>query len=78
MGMLGQFDNPRFIAAIDAVGAAAKANGKAAGILLPKPDDCAWYLEKGYTFLASGSDGVLLNNAARNVLRTLRTASGQS
>jgi 4-hydroxy-2-oxoheptanedioate aldolase len=78
MGILGQFDNPRFVAAIDAVGAAAKQHGKAAGILLPKPDDCAWYLGKGYRFLASGSDGVLLNNAARNVLKTLRTAAGQS
>jgi 4-hydroxy-2-oxoheptanedioate aldolase len=77
MGMLGQFDNPRFVAAIDAVGAAARQHGKAAGILLPKPDDCAAYLAKGYRFLASGSDGVLLNNAARNVLKTLRAAAGQ-
>jgi 4-hydroxy-2-oxoheptanedioate aldolase len=77
MGILGDFGNPRFVAAIDAVGEAAHKHGKAAGILLPKPDDCAWYLERGYRFLASGNDGVLLNNAARNLLHTLRTTAGQ-
>jgi 2-keto-3-deoxy-L-rhamnonate aldolase RhmA len=47
-------------------------HGKATGILLPKPDDLSFYRARGFTFLASGSDGVLLNNAARALVAKLK------
>lgn len=65
MGILGQFDDERFQAAVRRVSEAARAHGKSAGILLPKPADFEHYWDVGYRFIASGSDGVLLNHAAR-------------
>lgn len=72
LGILGQFDDPRYIDAVDKTGEAGKRHGKATGILLPKPDDLEFYRERGFTFLASGSDGVLLNNAARALVTKLK------
>ncbi len=72
MGMLGDFTNPEFEAAIARTAEAAKANGKQCGILLPAPADLPKYLAAGYRFIASGSDAVLLNNAARALTQSLR------
>ncbi len=76
LGIFGQFDHPRFIDAIQRTAAAAAKHNKATGILLPKPDDFAHYHSLGYRFIASGSDGVLLSNAARNLVKTLQAARG--
>jgi 4-hydroxy-2-oxoheptanedioate aldolase len=73
MGMLGQFDHPDFVAAIDRTAKAAAAQGKHCGILLPTPGDFSKYCDKGYRFIASGSDAVLLNNAARNLVAGIRS-----
>jgi 4-hydroxy-2-oxoheptanedioate aldolase len=72
LGILGQFEHPRYIDAVDKTGQAGARRGKATGILLPKPDDLGFYRERGFTFLASGSDGVLLNNAARALVTKLK------
>ncbi|MCC7365871.1 MAG: 2-dehydro-3-deoxyglucarate aldolase [Dehalococcoidia bacterium] len=77
MGIFQQFGDPRYVSAVRAVAAAAKAHGKAPGILLPKPDDLPFYLSEGYTFIASGNDGVLLNNASRGLLQGLRRTLGK-
>jgi 4-hydroxy-2-oxoheptanedioate aldolase len=71
-GILGQFDHPDFTAAIERTAAAAKAHNRALGILLPKPADLEHYLALGFRFIASGSDAVLLNNAARGLVQSLR------
>jgi 4-hydroxy-2-oxoheptanedioate aldolase len=65
MGMLGNFEHPDFRAAIQHTAEAARSHGKLCGILLPSPNDFKKYYEAGYRFIASGSDAVLLNNAAR-------------
>ena len=65
MGMRGQFEEPAFKAALDTVAAAAKGAGKAAGILLAKPEQIADVVERGYTFIALGSDGGLVANGMR-------------
>jgi 4-hydroxy-2-oxoheptanedioate aldolase len=72
LGILGQFDHPRYVDAVDKTAAAGARHGKATGILLPKPDDLGFYRQRGFTFLASGSDGVLLNNAARALVTKLK------
>lgn len=71
-GILGQFDHPEFVQAIERTAEAAKAHGKALGILLPKPADLDHYRSLGFRFIASGSDAVLLNNAARALVQSLR------
>jgi 4-hydroxy-2-oxoheptanedioate aldolase len=72
LGILGQFDHPRYVDAVDKTAAAGARHGKATGILLPKPEDLGFYRQRGFTFLASGSDGVLLNNAARALVARLK------
>jgi len=72
LGILGQFDHPDFIAALKKTAAAAANNGKSLGILMPKPGDFDHYYDLGFRFLASGSDGAMLNTAARNLAQSLR------
>jgi 4-hydroxy-2-oxoheptanedioate aldolase len=72
MGILGQVDRPEFRAALETTAQAAARHGKQAGILLPRPDLYADYQALGYRFLACGSDAVLLANAARNLVASLR------
>ena len=72
MGAFGQFDRPEFVEAIRRTADAARNHGKHAGLLLPSPGDYARYYEIGYRFIASGSDAVLLNNAARALVNGIR------
>jgi 2-keto-3-deoxy-L-rhamnonate aldolase RhmA len=74
LGILGQFDNPLYTDAVERTANAGARHNKATGILLPKPDDLGFYRQRGFTFLASGSDGVLLNNAARALVAKLKGA----
>ena len=62
LGIRGEFDHPRFTAALDQVVAGAQAAGKAAGILLQRPDQVAATVKRGFTFIALGSDGGLVAN----------------
>ena len=62
LGIRGQFDHPRFAAALEAVVAGARAAGKAAGILLQHTDQVAATVERGFTFVAIGSDAGLVAN----------------
>ena len=55
-GHLGNANHPEVQAAIAAVFAAAKAHGKATGILAPVEADARRYMEMGATFVAVGSD----------------------
>jgi 2-keto-3-deoxy-L-rhamnonate aldolase RhmA len=72
MGMLGNFEHPDFVAAIQRTAAAASSHGKHCGILLPSPKEFKKYYDLGYRFVASGSDAVLLNNAARSLVEGIR------
>lgn len=57
MGIAQQFEHPRFRDAQVRVAEACRAAGKAAGLLLAKPEEIGPALAKGFTFLALGSDG---------------------
>jgi 4-hydroxy-2-oxoheptanedioate aldolase len=74
LGILGEFRHPTFVDAVERTSRAAAKFGKTAGILLPKPEDFAFFHEFGFRFLGSGSDGVLLNNAARSLVKTLHAS----
>ena len=62
LGVGGQFDHPEFLAALEQVVAGAKGAGKAAGILLQRPDQVAATIARGFSFIALGSDGGLVAN----------------
>ncbi len=65
LGIPGELDHPTFQNAIAKVGAAAKAHGKAAGVLVWKAEDAARYAELGYTVFSISSEGSLFERAAR-------------
>ena len=65
MGIMNQFDEPAFREALDKVAAAAKGAGKTAGILLARQEQIADVVDRGYTFIALGSDGGLVANGMR-------------
>jgi len=72
LGILGQFDHPDFNAALDRTAAAARRHGKATGILIPNAAIFDRFHGLGFRFIASGSDGAMVNNAARELATTLQ------
>ncbi len=75
MGIPGQFDSPRFLAALDAVVAAADTHGKATGILLQDPSAVEAHVRRGFRFIAVGSDSGYVTNGAARFAREARTAA---
>jgi 4-hydroxy-2-oxoheptanedioate aldolase len=75
LGIRGQLDHPAFDAAIRTVAGAARDHGKAAGIMLWKPEEAGRYAALGYTVFSLSTDGALLNGAIRGALQASRTAS---
>jgi len=71
MGILGSFEHPDFVSAVQRTAQAALSRGKHCVILLPSAGDFKRYFDLGYRFIASGSDAVLLNNAARSLVQSL-------
>ena len=72
MGIPEQFDHPDYLAAVDKLVAAAKRNGKAAGMMAGSE---AWgrdYLDKGFTAIAYGLDLTLLQAALKTGIAALR------
>lgn len=72
LGIRDQFDHPLFVNALQRVAAAARAAGKAAGILVHQAALVPKCRELGYTFVALGSDGGAVNAGLRQNLATLR------
>ena len=70
----GQTQSPVYLAALDRVLAAAKAHGKAAGLLVPDGAAAARLSAAGWQVLAIGSDTTLLANAVVAELRRARQA----
>ncbi len=68
LGVPGRFDDPAYLAALDAVVAACAAHGKSAGILLYDPAVIARHLELGFRFIGLGADGSFVANGARAML----------
>ncbi len=72
LGVPGDRTAPVFVAALDRVLRAARAAGKAAGLLVPDGASAARLVDAGWQFLAVGSDGVLLAAAVSNEMRAAR------
>ncbi len=60
LGIQGQYSNPHFLDAVDAVTNAARNHGKASGTLVLDPAMLDPMVERGMTFIAMGSDGGLV------------------
>ena len=76
MGIPGQFDDPRFDAAMRKVAQIARRHGKAAGFMA---SDAAWISrarEMGYTMIAGGTDTGLLELALKKMVGEIE-APGQ-
>ena len=76
MGIPGRFAEPAFTAALDAVATACRAQGKAAGILLPDASGVAAYRARGYSFIGVGSDSGWVASGARAQVAAARAALG--
>jgi len=72
LGIRGQIDHPTYLDAIARVARAAYAHGKAAGVLVWKPEDVRQYAALGYTFFSLTGEGQLLNSAVRAALESAR------
>lgn len=71
LGILGQWDHPDFIQAVEAIGRAAKNAGKSAGVLFFDVNQYEFYYNHGFRFLASGSDMVFVNQGAKGLAKEL-------
>ena len=75
LGVPGDITAPAYVEALDTVLAAARAHGKACGMLVADGAAAAERLAQGWTFLAIGSDSTLLAAAIRTELGRARTTS---
>ena len=66
------FANPKFQEALEKVVAAAKANGKQAGILAADTAAARRYIEQGFQFIAIGSDSTLLAKAITDAVTEIK------
>jgi len=75
LGIAGQFQHPKYLAAIDRVLAACEAHGKAPAFLASDPQWARDYASKGFRLMAYGVDHMLLQEALARGLDGLRAAS---
>ena len=79
MGIPAQFENPRFLAAMDTLVDACKRHNVAPGFLPATPADTIHWIKKGFRMISLGSDiGVYMNGIRsfhRTVVEGLKTGS---
>jgi 4-hydroxy-2-oxoheptanedioate aldolase len=73
LGIPGEYEHPQAVDAFRHVATAAKAAGKAAGILLQNPAHVTMCRELGYSFIALGSDGGAVSAGLRQAITELRS-----
>jgi 2-keto-3-deoxy-L-rhamnonate aldolase RhmA len=64
LGVPGHYDDPRFVAALEKVGAVARDAGKAAGIMLRAVDQVPALAELGYSVFTTSDRSLLLQSAS--------------
>jgi 2-keto-3-deoxy-L-rhamnonate aldolase RhmA len=72
MGIMGQTDNPQFIAAVDKVIDAARRRGKFSGIHMMSVETLQPWIEKGMSLNFWSNDVIMLMNAAKAGLAKLK------
>ena len=71
MGASSQ-DDPRVIAAVDAICAAGRRHGRTVGMFLARPADAVLWRGKGASFFLLGSDHAFMFSGAAETLRQAR------
>jgi 2-keto-3-deoxy-L-rhamnonate aldolase RhmA len=71
MGITGQFDDPRFIKAVESVVAACRRHGKAPGVIATDPATARVWLDRGFRCFGYGTDIILLQSGYRAGLNEL-------
>jgi len=74
LGVPGQFSDPTYQAALKAVVAACRANGKAAGILLYDHTSFGPHVDLGFTFVGLGADASFVVSGAAAALKSARSS----
>ncbi len=72
MGIRQQYDHPDFRDALTKVAGAARAAGKAAGILLNAPEQVGRTIADGFTFIGLGSDGGVVAEGMTGLAAAIR------
>lgn len=72
LGIPQQFDHVRFMEALAAVVAAARRSGKQAGILVSGEDQLETMVERGFSFVAMGSDSGMVAAGMRKNIEAFR------
>ena len=75
LGVPGEFTAPAYVAALDRVRSAAQAAGKACGLLVNDGAAAADRVAEGWTFVAIGSDSILLAAAVAGHLARARSGA---
>jgi 4-hydroxy-2-oxoheptanedioate aldolase len=76
LGLHCPADDPRLLEKAAAVAEAARAHGKAAGMLVGTIEQAQAYRELGFSFLGCGSDGSLLATSAQLTAGRMREVAG--
>lgn len=66
MGIPAQFDDPRFLAAMDKLVETSRKYGKAAGFMTASPEDAIHWIGKGFRAISLGSDVMTIMNTVRS------------
>jgi len=73
LGIFGEFDNPIYTNALQAIINAAQKAGKATGILIANADDYKTYYDMGIRMIACGADSAFVADASRALSAKLTT-----
>jgi 2-dehydro-3-deoxyglucarate aldolase/4-hydroxy-2-oxoheptanedioate aldolase len=71
LGIPGEFDHPKYLAAIEAIVAAGRRHGKGLGFMASDADAAQRYRAHGFNMIAAGLDPGLLQSAIRATLAPL-------
>jgi 2-keto-3-deoxy-L-rhamnonate aldolase RhmA len=72
MGIVGEFDNPRFVNALERVAETANRHGKTAGIQPGSPAQAKQFMAMGYRMISMGHDIAVYSNALSAMVKELR------
>lgn len=76
MGINAQFDHPDFLAAVERIAAAAKANGKSVGRMAMTPAEAAGYYGDGFDLMVHSGDIWLLQGALAAGVAEIKAKAG--
>jgi len=71
LGIPGQFDHPKYLAAVERIVAAGRKHGKALGFMASHENSARRYRQLGFNVLAAGTDQAILINGVKAILQQI-------